>query len=120
MCEVTPVVTEVAGIAEDAVNNRAQIELCAECVEHGVAVDAGNGLGRLVCLKQVSALGGFMDESTMGYSFTVCLSTWTFLRGQGTNMKFALRDLEQLSDMVANFKQQLTVLKGNGGQPGTG
>ena len=43
MCKVTPVVTEVAGIAEDAVNNRAQIELCAECVEHGVAVDAGNG-----------------------------------------------------------------------------
>ena len=30
-------------------------------------------------------------------------------------MKFALKDLEQLSDMVANFKQQPTVLKATGG-----
>ncbi len=35
-------------------------------------------------------------------------------------MKFALRDLERLSDMVANFKQQPTVLKDDRGQPGTG
>ena len=36
------------------------------------------------------------------------------------NMKFALRDLERLSDMVANFKRQPAVQKGDGGQPGTG
>jgi hypothetical protein len=35
-------------------------------------------------------------------------------------MKFALSDLERLSDMVANFKRQPTVLKCDGGWPGTG
>ena len=44
MHKVTPVATEVVGpIAKDTIDNRAQIELNAECVEHGAAVNAGNG-----------------------------------------------------------------------------
>ncbi len=44
MCEVTPVALEMEGpTAKDAIDNRAQIELRAKCVEHGVAVNAGNG-----------------------------------------------------------------------------
>ena len=61
--QVTPIALEVAGsIAKDAFDNRAQIELHTECVEHGPAVDAGNGEGRLVCLKCMSALGGLHGQ----------------------------------------------------------
>ncbi len=44
MCKVTPVVTEVAvPIAKDIMDNHTQVELHAECVKHGTAVDARNG-----------------------------------------------------------------------------
>ncbi len=67
MGEVTLIATEVAGpIAKDAIKDGAQIELRTKCVKHGVAVDARNGEGGLVCLECVSARGGFMDESTTG------------------------------------------------------
>jgi hypothetical protein len=62
-CEVskiTPIAMEVAGpTANDAINNSAQIELCAESVEHGAVVNARDGERCCVCLECMSALGGF-------------------------------------------------------------
>ncbi len=57
--KTTTIAAEVAGpITKDAVDDGAQIELCAKSVEHGVAVNARDGQGRLVCLARVSTLGG--------------------------------------------------------------
>ncbi len=94
MGKITPIGTEVAGpIAKDATNNGAQIELHAESVEHGTAVDARDGEGHLVCLECMSMLGGFHGRVHNRESFRVCLLTWTALREQGTNMKFAFSNL---------------------------
>jgi hypothetical protein len=58
--KITPIAMEVVDpIAKDAVKNGTQTELRAESVEHGTAVDARDGEGRLVCLECMSALGGF-------------------------------------------------------------
>ncbi len=55
--EVTPSALKVAGsIAEDAIDNGAQIELSAESVEHHTAIDARGGEGSLVNLERVGAL----------------------------------------------------------------
>jgi hypothetical protein len=69
-CEVgkiTPIATEVVDpIAKDAVDNGAQLELRAESVKHGAAVNARDREGCLVCLECVSHSGGFMEKSTTG------------------------------------------------------
>ena len=55
--EVTPSALEVAGpIAEDAIDDGAQIELGAESVEHHTTIDARGGEGSLVDLEGVGAL----------------------------------------------------------------
>ncbi len=57
--KVAPVAMKVAIlIAQDAINDGAQVELCAKSVEHGAAVNARDGEHSLVGLKCVSALGG--------------------------------------------------------------
>ena len=56
--EVAPVATKVAiPIAQDAIDDGAQVELCAKSVEHGAAVDARDQERSLVSLKRVSVLG---------------------------------------------------------------
>jgi hypothetical protein len=57
--KVAPVAMKVAiPITQDAIDDGAQVELCAESVKHGAAVDARDGERSLVSLKRVSALGG--------------------------------------------------------------
>ncbi len=43
-------------IVEDAVNDGAQVELCAESVKHHSAIDARGGKGSLVNLEGMDAL----------------------------------------------------------------
>ncbi len=58
MREVAPVSTKVAvPVAQDTVDDGAEVELSTEGVEHGTAVDARDGERGLVCLEGVGVLG---------------------------------------------------------------
>ncbi len=61
-----PVMTKMAvPIAEEAIHNHTEIELCPKSVEHGVAVDTWGAKHGVVDLEQAH-LGGFMVKSTTG------------------------------------------------------
>ncbi len=58
VCKVAPVATEVVSpVAKHAVNDGAQIELCAKDVEHSTSINAGGDKSCLVNLERVSMLG---------------------------------------------------------------
>ena len=59
MREVAPVLTKVAvPVAQDTVDDGAEVELSTEGVKHGAAVDARDGERGLVLLEGVGVLGG--------------------------------------------------------------
>jgi hypothetical protein len=63
VCKVAPVVLEVMVlVAEDAVDDGAQIELGTESVGHHVAVNAWHSKSGLVCLKCMRVFRGLHDQ----------------------------------------------------------
>ena len=67
MREVAPVSTKVAvPVAQDTVDDGAEVELGTKGVEHGAAVDARDGERGLVCLKAWARSGACIDKFTTG------------------------------------------------------
>ncbi len=116
--EVTPGTVKVAGpIAEDAINDGAQIELGAKSVKHQTRINARGGKGSLVDLKGVGTLRRLHCRVNEGVKLDGHLVNLNRLEGTGNEHIVCLR-----SGGTRHGNGSATVLaywKGNGGQPGT-
>ncbi len=115
--EVTPGAVKVVGpIAEDTIDDGAQIELGAESVEHQTTINARGGKGSLVDLKGVGALRRLhcrVDDRVKLDDHLVNLN-----RLEGPGNKHIVR---LWSGGTRHGNGSATVLaywKGDGGQPG--
>ncbi len=116
--EVTPGAAKVAGpIAEDAIDDGAQIELGAESVKHQTTIDARGGEGSLVDLKGMGALRRLHCQVDDGVKLDGHLVNLNRLEGLGNEHIVRL-----WSGGTRHGNGSATVLaywKGDGGQPGT-
>ena len=88
MSKVAPGTLEVAGpLAEDAINNCAQVELGAKSVEHRATIDARGGEGGLVNLKGVGTLRRLHCQVDNGVELDGYLVNLDGLKGPGDEHK---------------------------------